>query len=732
VTKRWLRISAFPVSFFGLSALSILCGCEQLLDIREYELAERPAEGCSPPSVGDAGSGLRLGHLSPTAGPMDLCAVPRGSSFGNARPLLEWAGSGCSRGVKYKDLSVPLGLRPGEYDVRVVPWGKGCEQPVATATAQKVEAGRTYSVYLFPGEKAFLRVFGDRTARGNTALVRFVNGAVGLAAADCGGEDELEPGMLSSVRLTFEDVPFGGVAAEKQHPTFPIDKTGYLAFVGGAAAWDFAVAEAGEREYAAKLPTQKQFVAGRPYTLFAGGNYPARPGDAHPLDLWVCDESQGDPVRPGLALCGAPEQLTVDVFATQLSDLFTANIDERAPHVIDAIRNMDAELVCLSEVQRPGDVRAAREAAQAAGYTQVVVADDLLAGAAPDLIDESGREVSYEEAECVGDEQDVLEQAASALLDNAHCLRKREDGEHELAVSGAAAQDCLVASAGAELFGKLLDNASDAPAVARRKRRCFFCAMAAFSGYRTIEDTVRVCSAPPANPKNPKELYVFNGSPGLMVLSKLPLAAGEAPELRLLPSTHWQRGILRLPVTAGNGERVDFYCSAVTVIASIALLPYAGDFGGGATDPAQGAENEQRLQAVRSAEFIRQRSSAPNVTVLAGLSLYSGPAYRDPKTQATLVNEYVPSVYEAVIKQGFQPLVAAGYVPSCNVCENPTGRYPHGEENTWTTHLFGRKIPRENVLATELIYTAPVVDTTEGQLSISQHYGLRTEVRVLQ
>ncbi|MBN2191498.1 MAG: hypothetical protein JW751_01675 [Polyangiaceae bacterium] len=137
-------------------------------------------------------------------------------------------------------------------------------------------------------------------------------------------------------------------------------------------------------------------------------------------------------------------------------------------------------------------------------------------------------------------------------------------------------------------------------------------------------------------------------------------------------------------------------------------------------------------------EFVDEHSGEPDTRAVLAASVYTSPEVRGADGEV-VVDPMYPEYYEAITDE-LDPLVAADYTPACNVCLTNPGGVTFASDATvgnWFAHLLGRGFRPRDVLSTEQTFTervVPVMDL-EGEsvlIPVSQHYGLRSTVRVAQ
>jgi hypothetical protein len=250
---------------------------------------------------------------------------------------------------------------------------------------------------------------------------------------------------------------------------------------------------------------------------------------------------------------------------------------------------------------------------------------------------------------------------------------------------------------------------------------CLMCVEVQLASYQSTQAVRTRCT----DPADPTARFAFDGEPGLVVLSHYPI---DGASLRLLPSTSWQRAVLRAPVILPNGVPLDFYCTSLSEFTQVALIPYTGQYGNGQTGEAAVVE-EALLQVSRIAAFVSEQSSGAR-PIVAG-DFYCGPAFAP-------VAERRPAVYASLLAH-FLPLVPPDYAPGCTLCaSNPLlgSAELGGATGSWTTHVLGSEALVPSALAASITFTDPALTVTLAAgpvaVPVSPHYGLRSLLRVAQ
>ncbi|MFC1641407.1 DUF4397 domain-containing protein [Myxococcota bacterium] len=708
-----MRTASFALCLAGLA------GCELVGDIEKYSYVVAPASvppaDCELPSQGD--SAVRLANLAVRMDePVDLCYRRSGIGSFATQPVIRTSGPKCPRGLVYREVSAKIRLGSGAYDFRVVPsTAEDCQaEGLADLPALELAAGETTTLVLVgQAESPQLVALPETQAELGKTHIRFVNAVVGAPALRAGQTQSARlPTVLEDELISFGDVPFGAAAQGRQGPIFAVNDKGYL--VGDSpfsVSLGGALVEEGEEPADALFSLRKQYEPGT-YTLYAVGQ---RDNSMAPPRLMSCDERPAEGI---LSVCGAPVNVTTDVFGPYLTDLFANSITARSQPLAQALSETisESDLVCLSELNRPADVAQVIAAAKEMGFHILTSRELVEAGQFGSALEDQNGNLPTPSSEPIcGQEEAVLLEGVLECLESSPCLEQTsEAGTFRPTMEGEPLIGCFM-SACQNDFGTTLVAA---PA-------CFMCLEVQLASYRDTQAVRDNCSQP-ATPES-KPGFAFDGETGLVVLSRDAIDKKEA-SLHLLPSTSWQRGVLRAPLLLSNGVPVDFYCTSFSEFRVPTYMPYTGPYGNGQQQEAAVIE-EQRLQAVRLAEFVQAKSQYAR-PIIAGL-FYSGP-------ETGALQAFRPEAYELLMNQyGYEPLVPAGYTPACTFCPDNPLNSPDGEATgQWTTHLLGTAELARDVQSTSVTFTEGLVAVEvfgkTVQAPISPHYGLRSVLRIRQ
>lgn len=662
------------------------------------------ASGASSCASGAAvAAGVRLANLVPDGAIVEFCASPAGAGVGSSMPLFH-ASASCPAGLSYLEVSAPIALAPGAYDVRVVTAGAPCAS-AASAVLTDVVVSKGLVTLLRAGgagakEELLARAEHVPGGLSSSEEIRFIHAMPGAGTLDFGSTKPALPSSLTAVVGT--GVAFGSTLPPSPAGVTPpfgvIDAQGYIAGPGYDVT--FGVTETGASDAFAVIATPKNIYA----TIFAVGTA----GDpARPPELLLCREDAS--VGP-LAACTTSlrHEVVVDAFAVDLSGIVSPHEDERRPYIEAALAKLSSDVVCLTEVGRQKD----RDAIVAAASLQMNVAtftyDETSApGNAADL---SGNVPPPPAAPaCAGPSQS---QKLKALGDcvSTHCS----------SVPGSAAGhvtdiDCVTQSCSGEyasFFGAADDQA------------CLLCLQAGVDSFTPIEEFQTRCQTVT------RRAYTFGGQGSVVLLSRLPFVPGSVGGL-VLPSTLVRREVVKATVQVGNGS-IDVYCGILGEVYTV-LVPYSGPYGDGASGP-KGWANEQLLQAKRWLEWVAATSTGDR-TVIAG-QLYASAEHKNADG-AVAVSGNLGAPTLSLFQQSFPEALAAGYVPACTRCTtNPLvndsvlGESPPGP---WHTHVFAKGPPSLHVTTTERTFleaTVPIDDGKGGTITVplSRNYGMRTRI----
>ena len=707
---------------FALCLIPVVTGCELVGGIEKITLVQPQADGgtedaepdapgtCALPAEGDAF--LRLGVFVPADDAFDFCVKPSGTvSWEGIRPVLASGGGGCPAGLGYKDMTMAFRVASGTYDVRMVEGdAQGCVDARAELPGVVVVENQVMTLMGIAGAESGveLRALPESQPAFNRTQMRFVHALKGYDKLDCGATDSsrLPATVLTSV---FHEVAYGTASASGSSAVGSIDANGYLiySFAGGTVRFGIARPQTTD----ALVTLALRFALSSSHTLFAVG----KAGDPRfPPALWSCDEGvTGDGI---LAACGNPADVSVEVYSTQLTDLYTPLYRSRIAPVIDAIKKAESDIICVNEMRSPKNLDALLAATEEEYPYRVFSHQVELSDT--DLSDQQGVVPEpYTVAACTG----ALETQVNELMDcvDQHCAKDEGSG-HVFIDDGNEGADCV--------SDKCMDKAAALVLGGEDAKACWMCALTQMAGEETTEGVRDACTG------DPLARHTYGGSLGLAVLSRLPL--GDAKGWRL-PSTGWMHGLLQVPVDLPNGVPLDLYCGDLTLPVTGIVFPYVGHYGGASEGDARWVA-EQLLQAERVLELIEEQSGASGARAVLAATTYAGPDHVEGATRILAAQSL--EVHETLLG-ALTPLVPVNYVPSCTQClGNPVLASVDPADlpvaDAWTTHLLGRGFAQQDVRETTVTFRDASYEVTapEGKRMIppSSQYGLRSVLRITQ
>ena len=352
--------------FWGLTLTLVSnCACEKLAGIEKKQLIVEPDSGTGAPAclaVSPDGVGLRIANMIPSNEILDACVTLDGGQF-PALPLFASAGAGCPNGVSYSQYSVTLNVRPGKYEVKLVPAGSSCNAAGLSAAGVEIRERpsnlRTSSTTVvavgsdLASPDAKLTAMQDANTTSTDVYLRFVNALVGGGTLNAGLVDNGTPPQITA--LVFSNVAFGSISgpSAKNAGGLQVDDLGYMDYMASTTNVGGLVLGAAN----VNTPSQAfissfvNFTNSHRYTLFLMGVSGQQ--QAYTPKLWSCDESKP---YGYFAECGEPVPVSLGVFHPNLTDVFTDYIDVRTPAVLDVIKQSRPNVLCLPELYSP-DIR---------------------------------------------------------------------------------------------------------------------------------------------------------------------------------------------------------------------------------------------------------------------------------------------------------------------------------------------------------------------------------------
>ena len=732
--------------FWGLTLTLVSnCACEKLAGIEKKQLIVENDAGPNPvacSALSPDGVGLRVANMIPSDAKVDACVTSEGGQF-PPQPLFASGGADCPNGVGYSQYSVTLNVRPGKYEVKLVPAGSDCSAAGLSTSGVEVRERpsnlKTTSTTVvafgpeFTSPDAKVVAMQDANSTSTNVYVRFVNALIGGGTLNAGFVDTGTPPQISPV--VFSNVTFGSVSTPTTTTgALTVDDLGYMIYrasttdVGGLALGAANVS----------TPTQafiQSFVSltnSHHYTLFLDG-ISGQQGP-YPPKLWSCDEG----VNFGyFAKCGEPVAVSVGVFHPNLTDVFTDYIDVRLAPALTAIGESKADVLCLPELYSP-DIR--KQLKAAVPTSRVFFSDDYPDSPLSDLTDQNNKPPQYQDPACSGElQKDLLavEQCRIDPTQTSDCIGQSDgdasDGKHYFGFMGSLAIKCAAQGCQGE-FGKILLTGT------HEADSCIMCAIAHLSAGEAIEDAYNRCTS--TNQGLPH--FVYEGSTGLALLtsSSVTLAPNETPEVVILPSSNWKRAAMRVPLKLSNGAIIDVWCSSVRAPNSEAFMPNGGPYYGtdanGDPNPAGYGTGEicntaeEKLQISRLISAVNTRAASSNRRAVVAALTYTSPQIGDENNPT--ITALKPENFALFINPPWVELTPNGYTPKCTYCgDNPLNA---SADFQWSEHLFGIGIGPDDVNDTNITFTDKSVpmslygsaDTI--QAPVSQYYGIQSNVRV--
>ncbi len=745
--RRIHRISGkATLDFWGLAlTLGCTCACEKLAGIEKKELL--PAVDAAASSLcaasNDSGIGLRVANMIPSSAKLDICVRPAGGTFPSS-PMLQ-ASDSCPAGVAYGQYTIALNVAPGTYDVKLVQYGSDCNSDGPVKSGVTVSSAELTSVVAYGSDvssaNATLAALQDETsadtATSANIYMRFFHALSGEGVLDAGLVDPTKSPPTMSLRI-FPNVNFGSIAAAGSVGTVTVNALGYMIYpsissdVGGLTLGASHI-ESGDTPFVYSIIGMTK---AHRYTLFLIG---AAGQKEYPAKMWSCDETMP---YGFFAACGDPRAKVFGIFHPNLTDIFTDYIHIRTPAALEAIHNSSADVLCLPELYSPEIRQQLADKLNDTTGMNIVFSDDAQVSSASDLTDQNGNTPVYNDPPCSGDLQSTLLDFETCLLSpsldysSGGCIAATDGGLHHFASDGSLAIGCAAQACATPVNTFLAAGSHDSDA-------CYMCAIAHLSSGESIEDMYSKCTT--GNGGKPH--YVYDGYTGIAVLSKLPIANGDSPEVVLLPASTWNRAALRVPLLLPNNAVIDFWCASIRAPNSEVFLPNGGpyygsaDAGGANAEPGNAAE--QNLQITRLIEAVNGRASASQTRAIVAALTYASPLITDARGN-TLITDLVPENFalfeQQIQQQNWSELVPANYQPQCTYCgDNPLNG--GSADKQWTEHIFGVRIDPYYVTDTQRTFTSTndlqlvpynSQDNQAIPVPVSQYYGLQSTVRVTQ
>ncbi|MCU0694661.1 MAG: hypothetical protein MUF54_25060, partial [Polyangiaceae bacterium] len=348
------------------SPLATLIACEKIAGIDDMSAYEDTGDagiasctlGAAPPPAHTA---LRFGNLTPSADTVDFCVKPSTApSYGPTTMLKQF---GNCPAVSYGQVLIPLGVEPGTYDIKVVAGSASNCSAAALSEILGVEVldQRTVTVLRMGG-------VGDaaqKVAEKLVALpeVRFPMGQSTRLVNAIASTEKILFGLVESdhlptkVTLTIGgEIPMGGTpaATDKALGIGPINDAGY--FSSHQTAFNFGASRSGQQDavlIAVLTPSPM-------YTIYAVG----LPGSyEYPVRALICreDKLQGAGTNGVTAdyrtncELSPLKQITIDTVNIGLYGANAPFLEQRRDPALEALANLDSDVLCVQEIPRAAD-----------------------------------------------------------------------------------------------------------------------------------------------------------------------------------------------------------------------------------------------------------------------------------------------------------------------------------------------------------------------------------------
>jgi hypothetical protein len=394
--------------------------------------------------------------------------------------------------------------------------------------------------------------------------------------------------------------------------------------------------------------------------------------------------------------------MTIDTIDMQLWGPIAPAAKERQKPIIDAVANLDSDVICLGNVSDT----AARQAVVAAELAHLKLAyapNDDLDTAIDDPTDATGHvPPPPTKPPCASSD-------AAALDDLLACMRSNCGTANDADASMSDDSGFCIFSHCQQQVGTL-DVAAPA---------CWMCALGQLESRASFADARIACLS------DPRSSMTWSGGARVILVTRRNLTGAAQ---WVLPATGSRVTILRASMSLPTGADLDVYCTELTAIGDGLVFPYVGQYGNGKTGAAAWRE-ELLLQANKVVHYVAATSAAHGRrAIIAGL-FDTGPD--------------VPGVASAVAIESYTALTAAmplavppGYQPECTGCaDNPLIQAELNgtttSTNSWTLYALLSGIPITDVKSAIVFLKERVVPYGDaGLVPLSVSYGFRTTVSI--
>jgi hypothetical protein len=670
-------------------AASSLVHCQIVAGVESRSVDPVPPEGCAPFVVTDNDPQLRIANLAPGGAPIDACVTPSGTPY--FRPILRDRGASgaCRSGVAYPTVTARLPAPSSAVDVKLIAAGGTCDAPaLAELTEVPTTQGASVTVVLYTDAMGQLQATSradDRlTVTSGDTYLRFGDFQVGSSALTVGAVtgDRL-PQTLGDTIL--DDIPFGAFTPGGA-PSLagPVDANGFLDTTSVAIA--LGVAEHGSAD--ARFVVDVPLAAGTLSVFAIGSTTDA----THPPRGLLCQDDQT--TADGLFTACTPTDLAALVFDTWDPDLlgaFAADEDARRPYILEQIATRNADVICLSDVDRDTDRAAIIEAAKAGGfaYSMTLTTDETTP--ATDPTDANGMTPSAPTVAPCGGTVDPAAVAKAYACATASCSDPTT-GE----ITGGA--DCLSTNCLAPLLPLYAGDLQD--------KKCFDCILTRAVSYVPFTTAQTRCTTEVGNP------FAFEGQTPAVILSKHPLLNTDA---YVMPTTYWRRAFLYAQVQIDpdpSKPPLDYFCGQFT--AYITQMPYTGPYS--TQTGIQGWADEETLGTAKLIAWAQQKSAGRPAVLSADWNTSAA----DPAAGLAAQNQPATDLLDAA----FTLALPAGFTPQCTYCAAPENPYNGTAPSVWLLRTYLANFPPDATQSAALFFTdSPVPLPTGGAGPLSNEFG---------
>lgn len=647
------------------------------------------------------GTGLRFGNFVPSLARYDICIKPKASAdYAGVTPVLR--GGACPGGLDYKQVSAPLTLSSGLYDVKWIPEAaQDCNEPgVGTVEGVSIKTGTVVDLFLM-GDSADFAPYkfneSGPAAQYNTAF-RFLHSAKGVAPIDVVLADAASPPATYNQYL-FQNLAYNTLP--NSSPFEKVDANGYLQIAIFGSTLNIGIDDVGGT--AARKVRSTLFASDAVLSMFLVGT----PSDPRfPQELLLCDSLQNDPAAPYLAMCNGGQAFQQPVrfstFNASLTGVFAPNEPERRPEIIKALASADTDVLCIGELWAQAD-KDAIIAATKAKFPHHYSFESNEKTPLYEVKKQDGSEpVPYDSPPCSSD-TDLTK--LNTLID---CIKAKCSSDPTSEEATTIPGSCASSAQGCQsAFASMVFQNKD----------CYTCALDQIQSFQTMAYTRDACT------KHNDRRFAYQGDNPNLILSKSPIVESEA---FMLPASEWRVSVLRSTVKLSNDALVDVYCTTLTTPVDSITRPYVGNYGDGNSGiAAWNAENKYQAQLL--AKLVQEKSKYRRAVVLG--ELYSGPDAKDGAK--VILDPYTPESWQ-VLQSNFGVGTEPGYKPACTYCS--TNPLVGGKLNYWASHLLTQNLSVSNVSSTKILFTEAFIPANVGdpptltKIPLSRHYSLSSVV----